>query len=50
MKNNIFTPQLVDVILPGCSIDDKVTKKLSDIRGIQKTKVSAVDEPNKDHE
>ena len=47
MNNNIFTPQLVDVILPGCSIDEKNTNKLSDIKSKLVTKASPLEEPYK---
>ena len=29
MENNIFTPKLVDVILPGCTIETKVSNQES---------------------
>ena len=27
MENNIFTPKLVDVILPGCTIETKMSNE-----------------------
>ena len=44
MENNIFTPSIVDVILPGCTIERKGDKT----NGTKSTKDSLEDDPDED--